>query len=103
MRPHKSPAHTVKDQMLAGFYSTHAQGPFVQGSRISYNQFTNRQHLDANLWVRVGQDSERESFVTDGRTGRALEGARILTGRVGFGKGFWKVFRASRAERARTT
>ena len=78
--------------MLAGFYSTHAQGPFVQGSRISYNQFTNRQHLDANFWVRVGQDSERESFVTNGRTGRALEGARILTGRIGFGKGSGELF-----------
>jgi len=43
-RPHKLPAHTVKDQRLAGICSSRAREHFVQGSRASYIQIRVRQH-----------------------------------------------------------
>ena len=36
--------------------------------------------------------NRRETFSPRGRFGRGIEGARILTRRIGFGKGFGEVF-----------
>jgi hypothetical protein len=42
--------------------------------------------------VATGWNKPVGSFVAAGRFGRGIEGARILTRRIGFGKGFGEVF-----------
>ena len=46
----------------------------------------------ATFWFAARRKNAVGIFVAAGRFGRGIEGARILSGRIGFGKGFGELF-----------
>src|SRR5258708_11929707 len=87
-RPHKSPAHTVKDRMLAEVFVPRPAERFVRGSRLLYNHFWNRQHLFEEIFSDFGA----APFVGCCLSAAAIEGGRILTAANAFGKGVGQIF-----------
>src|SRR5687768_5544283 len=53
-RPHKSPAHTVKDHRVGlSAFPFSPQHQSARGSRTSYSEFQGRQHLTAPVFTAV--------------------------------------------------
>jgi uncharacterized membrane protein (UPF0127 family) len=74
-RPHKLPAHTVKDRSRGGFRLNPHPERFAAGSRTSYGIFEERQHLNALFFSPTSTTSPA-----------AKEGARILVTNAAFWK-----------------
>jgi hypothetical protein len=85
-RPHKSPAHTVKDRGLRPQRLVRSpQHQSARGSRTSYSEFQGRQHLTAPLFTAV------PALRSDPRA-VPISGARIVHTRYKNGKWVEKNF-----------